>query len=315
MRGSSRCAVGVAAALALALACWLGDVRHADACSCGPWPGTTEPIHPSNGAVDVPTNTEVLYVSFFGSGSIELVRESTGTPVPMAVRSWDRAWGNDRWRLGTPEEELVPNEAYLLVADGERVSRFVVGAGPDETPPAASDVELTVRRFANPDDCNSGLCWEGGDFLEYLAVEFDEPPADTVLVLMELSLLGADEPMFVTPVRWYEFFNGDRFAEHTCYTHPPELLAGETYCTRLVARDGAGNETRGDLVCSETETCAVDSCFGDVPPAVCEPTDWTPGGDAGPTDGNETGGCALGGAGAAPWLTLLLVVALRRRRR
>ncbi|MGA9523792.1 MAG: Ig-like domain-containing protein [Myxococcaceae bacterium] len=116
----------VFAVIWLSLTLW---PTQSDACSCL---GGVIAVSPSEGATNVPTNSEIKLLVTFGVPR-EIALESDDGLVPSTVEVHDDS--PVLYLRVRPDQALKAGATYRLVLEGRPVSSFTTGSGRDETRP------------------------------------------------------------------------------------------------------------------------------------------------------------------------------------
>lgn len=305
----------------------LGAARPAAAdCLCDDPP--LEVIYPATGSLDVATNARLLLwggadagdplvTAQYGDGAFEAITGALAVVGAYGTNGHGTTYDVWAW---TP---AVPFDAGRLVsvtietaASAVASASFVLGAGPDGTPPVFAGVTSVAATRTTI------LCSEG----EAVDCDLITPLAGTVLPSTTLAWGAAPDDTTAPAgllVRVYAYdAAGTLPAEPTsigfeahaprgascasydpCTPLPPvnPLAAWSTFCARVEVEDGAGNRAGYD-----TEACApvgADEADFDGPTRLCVPagtaTCPTPGTDGGAGTGTDAGAGSGTDAGAA----------------
>lgn len=186
----------------LATAMLTGMSSDALACTCSRF--WTPHSVPSHGAVNVPTNV-VIWVHF-APGSELLLRDASGSEVPLEMQNRRTFHSCSEKAELFPQSELLPNTEYALVAESPHPDdpptsvSFTTGQGPLESPellaPELSPIFFDASDFS--DSCGAyglNVCpGESQDELVEVTVRVDGVERDSnVFELREAAWLPLGE--------------------------------------------------------------------------------------------------------------------------
>ena len=214
--------------------------RTADACTCV----TEPPIIWPNG-VDAPLNAVVMYYGSDPPSDFLNLRTEDGFFIDTVDEVFDG--GKMIAVLLHPLENLAPNTVYA-VHDGPMVlATFTTGTELDSDEPALTELEhVTARHWVyGAERCVSDSCTVyGDDGLSEVVVEYDDPPEDTILLVLTLHPLdasGEGEAVNIPIVPGADpHWDGREFEYFLCSPWSPDLSYATELWAQLTAHDGSG---------------------------------------------------------------------------
>lgn len=215
------------------------------ACQCGAHAFHVA-TNPADGRSDVPTNTRIRLLLHVAPTEEPPALACDGADVPVEVVS-DGRNGYQQLIEVAPVEELAPGSACVVTWGPDTLSRFTVGAGPDETAPTW-DGQNTQDEENHTDGFDCGT-WSKAVGVHPVGQEDDVTPASDLL--FELQPVGEGFPAWGF-VDLFAILIGDG-----CTSMDPER--GSSLPGRFDVRvlDEAGNA-------SPTERMTLDGCGCDA---------------------------------------------------
>lgn len=231
--------------LLAALVCAAALTHHstAEACTCAAEP----PIIWPNG-VDAPLNAVVMYYGVDPPNDFLNLRTEDGFFVDSTEEVFDG--GKMIAILLDPLENLTPDTVYA-VHDGPLViSTFTTGTEVDSDEPALAVVKgVTARHgvFRERCDARDSCTVYGENGLSEVIVEYDDPPEDTILLVLTLHPLdasGEGEKIDIPIVPGADpHWDGREFGYFLCSPWSPDLSYATEVWAQLTAHDGSGMAT------------------------------------------------------------------------
>lgn len=291
--------------------------RPADACTC---PAIAGPVSPRDAATGVPTNAVLFFDTHLQSvDAITLTASDTSQVTLMLEPSGGML-------IARPATTLAPNATYAVsttVAGQVLTTTFTTGTGPDTAAPSFPGVTSLGPEFmqfttaTGPTGQGCFACdthYAADDRLSRIHFTFPDPPPDTVMLGVEISMQGDSSPLAQFGLAPAAF--ADRLIGSSgCGPSSPELHDGVTYCARVTAYDAAGNAAGSSAeACATPMACAAQLDATCEPLEACLPVDSNPGGGSDQTMAPQTGGCSSS-PGAALFLVLFAFAPVLRRTR